>query len=286
VPRYFLFGEPPHEADERFFHVETIADRSRLYDWTIRAHAHRDLHQLLVLLEGGAEIRLENPGAAIRAPALLFVPAGTVHAFQFERDTRGYVVTMAITQIDELARREPALRSLFDSPSNLAITRSALEELELEDALKHLHREFLWSARARVAAAEARLVTVLVAALRAVDERQTSAKEHRGPRAALVARFRRAIETNFRDGWPVNRYAKALGVTPSKLRSACLEVTAKAPTRLLHDRLILEAKRNLLYTHMTIAEAAYDLGFSDPAYFSRFFSERVGESPAAFRRRR
>ena len=47
-PRFFLFGEPPHEADERFFHIETIADRSRLYDWKIRPHTHRDLHQLLV----------------------------------------------------------------------------------------------------------------------------------------------------------------------------------------------------------------------------------------------
>lgn len=286
VPRYFLFGEPPHEADERFFHIETIAARSRLYDWKIRPHAHRDLHQLLVLLEGGAEIRYENTVETVRGPALLFVPAGTVHAFQFESDTRGFVVTLAVTHLDELGRREPAFLALFDSPSTLAITRSALEDLELEDALKHLHREFLWSARARTAAAEARLVTVLVAALRAVDELTTSRREQRGPRAALVARFRRAIETHFRSGWPVNRYAKALGVTPSKLRSACLEVTAKAPTRLLHDRLILEAKRNLRYTHLTIAETAYDLGFSDPAYFSRFFSERVGESPAAFRRRR
>lgn len=286
VPRYFLFGEPAHEADERFFHIETIADRSKLYDWKIRPHAHRDLHQLLVLLEGGADIRLETPGEPVRAPALLLVPAGTVHAFQFDRDTRGYVITMAITHLDELARREPAFRALFEAPLNVRLTRAAADELELEDALEHLHREFLWSARARIAAAEARLVTVLVAALRAVDERKTASYELRGPRAALVARFRQAIENNFRAGWSVNRHAKALGVTPSKLRTACLEVTAKTPTRLLHDRLILEAKRNLLYTHMTIAEAAYDLGFSDPAYFSRFFSERVGESPAAFRRRR
>jgi AraC family transcriptional activator of pobA len=64
-----------------------------------------------------------------------------------------------------------------------------------------------------------------------------------------------------------------------------LDVTGKPPTRLVHDRLLLEAKRSLTYTNMTIAETAYDLGFTDPAYFSRFFSERVGESPAAFRRR-
>jgi AraC family transcriptional activator of pobA len=100
-----------------------------------------------------------------------------------------------------------------------------------------------------------------------------------------VARFRQAVEANLRAGWDLSRYAKSLGVTPTRLRDACLEVTGRPPTHIVHERLILEAKRSLKYTNMTIAETAYDLGFSDPAYFSRFFSERVGVSPAEFRRR-
>jgi len=285
IPRYFLFGEPPQEADERFLHVETIADRSRQYDWKIRPHAHRDLHQLLVLLEGGGEVRIETSKQAIRVPAVLTVPAGTVHGFVFNRDTRGWVVTVAVTEIEELARRESGFGQLFESPLNATLSGGAAELFEIEDALKHLQREFLWSARARLAAAEARLVTVLVAVLRAVDELEEAQKECRGPRAALVARFRRAIEAHFRSGWPVNRYAAALGVSPARLRSACLEVAGRPPIQLVHERLILEARRALLYTHMTVAETAYDLGFSDPAYFSRFFTERVGVSPAAFRQR-
>jgi AraC family transcriptional activator of pobA len=100
-----------------------------------------------------------------------------------------------------------------------------------------------------------------------------------------VARFRQAVEQNLRSGWELNRYAKSLGVSSARLRGACLEVTGHPPTRIVHDRLVLEAKRSLLYTNMTIAETAYELGFSDPAYFSRFFSERVGLSPAEFRKR-
>ena len=287
VPRFFLYGEPPRAADERFVHIETIADRSRLYDWEIRPHTHRDLHQLLVILDGGGEMRAEAVSHDFVAPALLIVPAGVVHAFAFHRDTRGYVVTVAETALSDLSRREPAFRALFDGALPVDLTRSALEAHELEEAVVRLQREFQWAAPAHETATQARLVTLLVSAVRATHELTGTQRGGgaRGPRAALVARFRQAVETNFRAAWAMNRYAKALSVTPAQLRAACLEVTAEPPTRIVHDRLVLEAKRTLMYTNMTIAEAAYELGFSDPAYFSRFFSERVGCSPAAFRRR-
>jgi AraC-like DNA-binding protein len=47
----------------------------------------------------------------------------------------------------------------------------------------------------------------------------------------------------------------------------------------------MEAKRNLVYTNMTVNDVAYDLGYKDPAYFSRFFSTHVGEAPGRFKTR-
>ena len=265
-------------------HIETIADRGRLHNWEIRPHTHRDLHQLLVILEGGGEMRAENSVHAIAAPTLLIVPAGVVHAFTFQRDTRGYVVTLAESALAELATREPAFRALFEGAMPVPLEHSAMEAHELEEAVVRLQREFQWAAPAHVAATEARLITLLVCAVRATHQLQGTLRGTRGPRATLVARFRQAVEANLRAGWEVNRYAKSLGVTPARLRDACLEVTGSPPTHIVHERMILEAKRSLKYTNMTIAETAYDLGFSDPAYFSRFFSERVGVSPAEFRR--
>jgi AraC family transcriptional activator of pobA len=285
VPRFFLYGEPPRDADERFVHIETIADRSRLHDWEIRAHTHRDLHQLLVILGGSGSMRAENTSHAFAAPALLLVPAGVVHAFVFEKDTRGYVVTVAESALADLALREPAFRALFEGAMAVDLHNSALEAHELEEAVVRLQREFQWTAPAHAAATQARLITLLVCAVRATHQLHGTLKGTRGPRAALVARFRQAVEANLRAGWELSRYAKSLGVTPARLRDACLEVTGRPPTHIVHERLILEAKRSLKYTNMTIAETAYDLGFSDPAYFSRFFSERVGVSPAEFRRR-
>ncbi len=285
VPRFFLYGEPPREAEERFVHVETIADRSRLYDWRIRAHAHRDLYQFLLILAGGGEMQAETLSQPFQAPALLIVPAAVVHAFTFEEETRGYVITVAEQAVRDLAQREPVFLSAFETAACVRLVADQPETQDLEDAVVKLQREIVWTAPAGALAAEARLITVLVGFMRALQEHEVSLRQERGPRAALVARFREVIEANFRSDWAMSQYAKVLRVTPARLRAACLDVTGKRPTQLLHDRLLLEAKRNLSYTNMTIAETAYDLGFTDPAYFSRFFSERAGESPAAFRRR-
>jgi AraC family transcriptional activator of pobA len=285
IPRFFLYGEPPRDADERFVHVETIADRSRLYEWRIRPHAHRDLHQILVILAGGGEMQAETQGHSFNAPALLIAPAGVVHGFVFTPETEGYVVTLADTLLHELAREEAAFRGLFKTPACASLAADPAHMQELVEAIPKLRRELVWKAPASGAAAAARLVTVLVSAVRALHEPADVGAAATNARAALVARFREKVESHLRMGLSIAQYAKGLSVTPARLRAACLEVTGKPPARVLEDRLLLEAKRTLSYTNMTVGEAAYYLGFADPAYFSRFFSKHAGESPAAFRKR-
>ena len=285
IPRFFLYGEPPRDADERFLHVETIADRSRLYEWRIRPHAHRDLHQLLVIFTGGGEMQAETQRYTVQAPSLLIAPAGVVHGFVFTPETEGYVVTLADTLLRDLGREESAFKRLFQTPTCASLAADPVHTQELADTVPKLRRELVWNAPASGAAAAARLTTVLVTAVRALHQPPEPTSEATSARAGLVARFREKIESHLRMGLSIAQYAKALSVTPDRLRAACLEVTGKPPVRLLEDRLLLEAKRNLTYTNMTVAETAYYLGFSDPAYFSRFFSKHAGESPASFRKR-
>lgn len=285
IPRFFLYGEPPRDADERFVHVETIADRSRVNEWRIQPHAHRDLHQLLVIVVGGGEMEAETQRHSFRAPALLIVPAGVVHGFSFAQDTEGYVVTLADTLLRDLARSERAFRNLFANAECASLAADPVHFQEFVETVPKLRRELVWNAPASAAAATARLTTLLVSAVRAMHQPSEIVSAAGNARAALVARLREKIETHLSGGFSITRYAEALNVTPGRLRAACLEVTGKTPTRILEERLVLEAKRNLTYTNMTVAQIGYCLGFSDPAYFSRFFSKMAGESPASFRKR-
>lgn len=55
------------------------------------------------------------------------------------------------------------------------------------------------------------------------------------------------------------------------------------PNEVIKNRIILEAKRLLVHTSMTAKEIAHELGYEDPAYFSRQFQVKTGESPSSFR---
>ena len=97
-------------------------------------------------------------------------------------------------------------------------------------------------------------------------------------------RFREQVEARYRSDTRVEAYAEALGVSAKRLRLASIQAADVTPLRIVQDRLILEAKRLMLYSNMTVAEAAYYLGFQDPAYFTRFFTKHCGASPRKFRK--
>ena len=82
----------------------------------------------------------------------------------------------------------------------------------------------------------------------------------------------------FRDNRPVDRYVETLATTPHLLDKAARMLLGSGVKRVVSERRLLEAVR-------TVEDIAYEIGFDDPAYFSRFFRGRVGEAPAAWRRK-
>ncbi|ACL61825.1 helix-turn-helix domain-containing protein [Methylobacterium nodulans] len=281
VPHFFLYGEAPRDVDDRFLHLEALDDRSRPNRWSIRPHVHTDLHQILHLPAGGGVMRAEAETIAFAAPCLLLVPAATVHGFRFDDETVGTVLTLSDRYLRDLARREPDLAGLFAAPAALP----AGEAGAAGECIAELARELAWAAPGRRAAIEGHLLVLLVAVLRQRQAAQGALAQPR-PQAVLVARFREAVEAHHRTDRPLDAYAGDLGVTPARLRAAVRAVTGASPGRIIRDRRLLEAKRTLLYSDLGIAEVAYSLGFSDPAYFSRFFAKGTGEAPRAFRERR
>jgi AraC family transcriptional activator of pobA len=99
----------------------------------------------------------------------------------------------------------------------------------------------------------------------------------------MLRGFRKLLEQHYAEKWPVARYAAALKTSVSSLNRRCrlyVGLTAKA---LIQNRVLLEAKRRLLYTREPVEHIAYSLGFNDPAYFSRFFSKWEGIPPGQYR---
>lgn len=280
VPTFYLYGEPQRGVTEGFAHVEDLDDRSRPSEWTIRPHLHRDLHHVILIAEGGGSMTAEAETVSFDAPALLLVPAGIVHGFNWHRESRGWVCTIADSYFAQLAMRDPALGALFRAPRMLSLAPSEGDAVGL--LLAEMQRELNWSALGQRAAVEAALLAILVRSLRhARPGTATGAPTRR--EAEIVARLRVRIEERFRFREPVGAHARALGVSITALRLACNRVAGSSPTAMLDARALLEARRLLLYSGLSVGQIADAVGFDDPAYFSRFFARHVGVSPRQFR---
>lgn len=100
---------------------------------------------------------------------------------------------------------------------------------------------------------------------------------------ARIIQLRRLVEIHFRKEHQAAFYAAHFALTPKRLNEITRDAIGKTVTDMVHDRLVLEAKRQLAFSHRSVKEICYELGFEDPAYFSRFFRHHAASSPQEFR---
>jgi AraC family transcriptional activator of pobA len=280
---FALYGERVPVADQEFLHIEEIQTRSVRYDWKINSHTHQGLFQTVFIIEGGALLDLDGLASDVTAPTAVVVPSGTVHGFQFEHGTKGYVLTFAESFLHgkeesrECLLWKPMVLSLLASPANPG------GPARIASLLEHLNEEFRGVPAARGAMQEllVRAVLLLLARQRA---RLARAAQPGGRELDVFNRFRALLEYRFKEHWSVPRYAAALNLTESKLNRACRSVAASSVNEVIQARLLLEAKRKLVYLPVPVATVAYELGFEDPAYFWRFFRKHAGVTPVEFRK--
>lgn len=99
-----------------------------------------------------------------------------------------------------------------------------------------------------------------------------------------VYEFMMLLEENYQEERTADFYAAELGISSKRLNQILKEKLDKTGMQLIHDRIILEAKRKIIHSENTLKEIAYDLGFTDRPYFSRFFKKQTGSSPEDFQK--
>jgi AraC family transcriptional activator of pobA len=267
IPTFDLYGERAQLPD--VLHCETIATRSALHGWDIRPHRHERLHQFVLVTAGAAELLLDGGRVPLSLPRVVNLPPRTVHGFRFAPGTGGHVLTVPAELVEPTVAALPGL-----SAPGTGAADDGLVTLMGEAAREHAG---LSPARASNLAAFAALVAGRTAATLA----DAPAEARAG--SPLVRRFEALLEAHFREHWSVAHYAAAIGVSPAHLSRVCRQATGQSASRMATQRRMREARRLLAYTPRTVAHIADDLGFVDPAYFTRVFTRETGMTPTAFR---
>lgn len=284
VERYRLYGEPVRHVEPRFIHVEPIRERSGHHHWRIAPHAHRVLHQLLLVSAGGGMMNCEASGFAIAAPAVIVIPAETVHGFEFQPETDGWVISIAQTALPSSAVGDGLVSTLFEQPRCIGPIDPESER-PIGQSFLSLSSELAWDGAARNLAIEGDVLKMLAAFARVAVANDSAVASLSDAGSSLLTRFRALIEARFAEHLAVAAYAKELGVSEDRLLAVCRRRFDAPPIQIIHQRLMVEAQRWLLYSSTPVGVIAAALGFRDAAYFSRFFTKRLGVSPRRFRER-
>lgn len=203
-----------------------------------------------------------------------------MHDFIWSSDVSGTVISVANPLLDRVAEVLNSEHQVLRSTLIMTVRR---EQEQLETILDLLQQEYSQPART----GRAQMLGSLMKLLAIWLERNASQRHFSGNqqdrKGEYLNRFNDLINRDFRQHRKVESYARELGITAPYLNNLCQNLVQRSALQLVHDRLLLEAKRELIYTVMSVSEIAYALGFQDPGYFNRFFKRITGQTPKQFR---
>lgn len=273
-------GSPGRKLD--FIHVEPISARAPLRGWAISAHRHAGLFQIVLVGQGGGEMTFEATTAPFAAPCAILVPPTMAHGFRFMHGvTDGWVlsfsedVALALGDQRAIARFKALARNPV-VPLGEAGERLCGLATQLYDERVLARPGFDVAMRSLTG-----LIAVEVARLAAARSRAATQSSEQD--AQTVAALRLLIEANFQRERELAFYAERLAVTVDRLNDQVKRATGVTAGHLIRQRLLTEARHQLVFTEMPIHEIARHLGFSDPSHFARFFRKQTGAAPHDFR---
>lgn len=283
IPNYVLYGEKTDEIFPDYLHIESIRTRSIHHGWKFRQHQHHNLHQFFYIRNGGGKVSIDQSDYELSDNQVMSIPALTVHGFQFTPNTEGWVMTLPQIYLQNIVNSEVYLTK---SVSQFLIQgemeeNSAKEFVYIFESIEQAYTNNL-PARNFKLRSYTNLLISKIADLKPFGEglNQSIPKQKQN----FVQEFQILINANFKKRQSVAEYSKSMGMTPTHLNRICKSVMNISPSGLIDERSILEAKRMLSYTAMTVAEISFELGFFDSAHFSKFFQNKTQISPSEFRK--
>lgn len=240
-------------------------------------HKH-NFFMLFFVTGGGGTHHIDFTKYEVKPGSVFFLAPGQAHSWALDADTTGFQLLYGPEFCIFPARQWPFFSAsahpvLDMKPEDFHVLIKELESMEEEYDVADIFSIRILNHR----------LWVLLSLLERGYDRAYPAVDTPGGRQ-VVKNFLELLEQHYKEQAAVEFYAAQLHVTPQYLNIACKKETGLTAGHCIRSRIVLEAKRMLTLTAQDVKEIAYELGFSDASYFSRFFRRYGGMPPLTFRR--
>ena len=240
---------------------------------------------VILYAQRGSTIKADFSGYKAEHDTLFFFNIG--QQFQLDDNTKGNLVYFnpefyCIAFHDkELTCDGVLFNNVFDTP-NITLTENEgnLFSRITAELKTELQKDDYWTEEM----VRTKLKELIITASRLWIERTPKQKGMGTKEDEISRKFSQLVELNYNKLHSVSQYAELLCISPKTLNRKIVREKGTSPNTIIKNRIILQAKRLLVNTDLTVKEISAQLGYDDQSYFVRFFKIQTGESPAEFKK--
>ncbi len=257
-----------------------LGEHSNLYF----PHRHSFYHVVL-FTRGGGTHTIDFEQFPVEAGQLYFMIPGQVHTWNFDAEVDGYIINcsegliQAFLPENEIAAKMPFFRGIAKD-GVVQLAEPVLSKVR--DVMQRVTEEVRNSDQFSKSLISAYLMELFVTVARVSVALPATAFMQQN--YLILYNFRKLVGEHYATKHLPKDYAELLYITPNHLNAVCNELMGKSAGEIIRDRILLEAKRLLINAGTSIAEIAWQLGFADNSYFTKFFKKYSGATPEEFRR--
>ena len=238
----------------------------------------------LVSNAGKTKITYDHTNVTRLNSFLVFQSPGLLYSFYRDHSANGYLIYF---KKECLSFFKPDLEKEFPFFNMLYTNFFKLNEAKFHEFAPHFEEVF--SAYENINDHQNRIAAIKFLALlyqlkeytnafRQWEEGFTTAQQ------ILLQKFIQLVNNFYIEKRTIEDYAAMLHVTPNYLSQSVKSASGKNALSYINKRLLSEAKSLIQFTDFDIAEIAYQLNFSDPANFGKFYKKHTGQTPIEFRK--
>lgn len=264
------------------FDIKVLEELVDNFEFINRPHRH-DFYDILIITSGSGIHTIDFIEYEVKSCSIFFLTPGQVHSWKLSEDIKGFSIFFksSFYLLDYNPKKLldlPFFHSLnnvsllnLDCMSN-SFLKSILNEIVEENKLNKLGSEQIIRSYLDIF-----LIKLVRYYQPDFSNKKLSASTY------TIRQLEYLIDTHIYEKRKPSDYAAILNITPKYLSMLCKSNLGKTPSKLINERLVLEAKRILTFSDLTISQIAFDLQFNDHSYFTRFFRQHTGQTPEKFR---